>query len=323
MTEDLTQHNPVSPPCHSTRPDLTNYQQANQQYHPIEPIHLISITTSQLPKKTQGMGFHTKRSRNLYDYVFCVIIGLITGFLISNTYLSTQWKVRFVPCLSAFTVANSHHHRLQTPHILHNGATTKLLLICVLTTRRHIESRALALHRVLTPDLYSDVIFFIGGEEPYNGELPVVILKGIPDDEYPPRRKSFAMLRYVNQFYGNHFNWFMRVDDDIYINLKKLESLLFRMNAEDKVYLGHPGLGTQKEFGHIGLEGDTPYCMGGPGVLLSRKLLNGITGQLATCLNSTASVHEDSELGRCIFKYFGLSCTRSEEVGLNVLWKFD
>ena len=33
--------------------------------------------------------------------------------------------------------------------------------------------------------------------------LPIVVLEGVADNDYPPQKKSFAMFRWMEQVYGN------------------------------------------------------------------------------------------------------------------------
>ncbi|CAG5129833.1 unnamed protein product, partial [Candidula unifasciata] len=54
--------------------------------------------------------------------------------------------------------------------------------------------------------------------------------------------------------------------------------------------------------------------MGGPGVVMSSPLLKALAPYLPECLNSTASPHEDTELGRCINSRLKINCSLSFEM---------
>ena len=69
-----------------------------------------------------------------------------------------------------------------------------------------------------------------GSSLPHHRDIPLVALPGI-DDSYPPQRKSFAMLRYMYDHYRDHFRFFMRADDDIYIHADVLRSFLHSINS--------------------------------------------------------------------------------------------
>lgn len=67
--------------------------------------------------------------------------------------------------------------------------------------------------------------------------LPVIALKGV-DDRYPPQKKSFRMLYYMYEHYINHFEWFVRADDDVYINTRKLERFLRSIDSTKPQFIG-------------------------------------------------------------------------------------
>lgn len=54
--------------------------------------------------------------------------------------------------------------------------------------------------------------------------------------------------------------------------------------------------------------------MGGPGVVLSRETLALVAPHLESCLGSLMTTHEDVELGRCIKRHLGVSCTWNYEM---------
>uniref|UniRef100_A0A915N3F2 Hexosyltransferase n=1 Tax=Meloidogyne javanica TaxID=6303 RepID=A0A915N3F2_MELJA len=64
--------------------------------------------------------------------------------------------------------------------------------------------------------------------------------------------------------------------------------------------LGQAGLGNVEEYGQLSLGTNDNYCMGGPGVILSKETLRQLAPYLGQCLNSLLTTHEDVELGRCI-----------------------
>lgn len=42
-----------------------------------------------------------------------------------------------------------------------------------------------------------------------NHDLPLVNLPTV-DDSYPPQKKSFLMLKYMNDLLGDKYDWFLR-----------------------------------------------------------------------------------------------------------------
>ena len=57
------------------------------------------------------------------------------------------------------------------------------------------------------------------------------------------------------------------------------------------------------------------YCIGGPGVILSRSVLKKVAPHLEHCLETAPTTHQDIKVGRCIQRYAGVKCTWAYEVG--------
>ena len=66
----------------------------------------------------------------------------------------------------------------------------------------------------------------------------IVQLPGVPDNVYPPQRKSFSMLRHLADNYINKYDWFVRLDDDAFISWPILEKLLRRLDPSQPLYIG-------------------------------------------------------------------------------------
>ncbi|XP_041374793.1 chondroitin sulfate synthase 1-like [Gigantopelta aegis] len=190
------------------------------------------------------------------------------------------------------------------------------LFIGVMTTRNNLKTRATAIGRTWGKHIPGKIVFFVGQGEHYEVDLglPVVVLDDVSDIAYPPRNKSFAMLKYISDHYSSQFEWFMRVDDDIFIKPDRLETFLRSVNSSRRLYLGQPGLGVPAERGKLGLGDDSFFfCMGGPGVVFTRDTLRRTAQGFASCLQHTYSHHEDTELGRCVNEHAGVSCSAAYE----------
>lgn len=100
------------------------------------------------------------------------------------------------------------------------------------------------------------------------------------------------MLHYMYEHYIDKFEWFLRADDDVFIKPDKLEKFLRRVDStkaqfigellESNIYYiikywsgssGQAGRGNNEEFGLLSLEFDENFCMGGPGIIMSRQTL--------------------------------------------------
>ena len=119
------------------------------------------------------------------------------------------------------------------------------------------------------------------------------------------------------------FEWFARADDDVYIRGSHLSALLRSIDSNLPHYIGQPGQGRSEDIGQLNLAYDDNFCMGGTAYIISRETLRRIGPYISTCLRNLFSIHDDVEIGRCIHKFAGISCTWAFEVGLCPLNKVD
>ena len=59
-------------------------------------------------------------------------------------------------------------------------------------------------------------------------------------------------------FYCYRFNWFLRLDDDVYVNVENLVLFLNSVNSSRTLYIGNAGFGKNAD-DFIGFEEN--YCM--------------------------------------------------------------
>lgn len=189
----------------------------------------------------------------------------------------------------------------------------KLIFIGVMTAQKYLETRAMAVYNTWANHLPGRVVFFAGADAEVPPGLPVVQLHGV-DDTYPPQKKSFLMLKYMFEHYGDSYEWFMRADDDVYIRGDRLASFLNSINSSWPQFIGQAGTGNKEEFGQLYLENDENFCMGGPGVVFSRETLRRVAPNVRHCLKNLYSTHEDVEVGRCVRRFAGIPCTWSYEM---------
>ncbi|XP_076643494.1 chondroitin sulfate synthase isoform X2 [Halictus rubicundus] len=197
-----------------------------------------------------------------------------------------------------------------------NSSSTSLVFVGVMTASKYLDTRAKAVYETWGKDLPGKIAFFSSESStvPENcPDLPLVALPRV-DDTYPPQKKSFMMLQYMWNNFGDRFEWFLRADDDVYVRTDRLEKLLRSVNSRRAMYIGQAGRGNSEEFGLLSLEYDENFCMGGPGVILSRETLKRIVPHIKYCLRHLYTTHEDVELGRCVQKYAGIPCTWSYEM---------
>lgn len=187
-----------------------------------------------------------------------------------------------------------------------------LVLVGVMTAARYLDTRAQAVYATWGRRVPGKILFF-SSEGSRSRDLPLVALPGV-DDAYPPQKKSFMMLKHMHDRYIDEFEWFVRADDDVFVRTERLEELLRSVDSRKAWFIGQTGRGNNEEFGMLALENDENFCMGGPGVIFSRETLKRMAPFVEECLGNLYTTHEDVELGRCVRRFAGISCTWSYEV---------
>lgn len=102
----------------------------------------------------------------------------------------------------------------------------QLILVAIMTSKDFLTTRAPTVMRTWAGNVPGQVIFFSSeGSTTNDSSINLVSLPSVTDT-YPPQKKSFLMMKYIYDHYLNKFEWFMRVDDDVYIRTDNLERLL-------------------------------------------------------------------------------------------------
>ncbi|TKR93598.1 hypothetical protein L596_008020 [Steinernema carpocapsae] len=189
-----------------------------------------------------------------------------------------------------------------------------LLLVGIMTAAKYVDTRAYNVWRTWAKHIPGKILFFVAeGTNSIHPDMPLIRLKGV-NDVYPPQKKSFAMLKWMADNHMNNFHWFLRADDDLYVNTDKLEDFLRSLDPNKAQFLGQAGQGNSAEYGQLALGQQDNYCMGGPGVILSRETLRLVSPHLQSCLSELLTTHEDVEVGRCVRKHVGVACTWNYEM---------
>ena len=248
-------------------------------------------------------------------------------------YVDREQAYRPVNYASWRQFFSSQSQRREPAHLSSEYKVRGRLYIAIITTEKYLATRAKAIHETWGRDIDSanKIVFYVGSDcnisYPGLEKLAIVRLKNIADYVYPPQRKVFAALQHMYRYHGNGYQWFLRADDDVYVRVARLDRLLGRLDPNEKVYLGRAGVGKKQDVKRLQLRSHERYCMGGPGVVLSRATLNAVAPYLDRCLKAI-EVHnragkgvsggmwfnEDVELGRCISRTVGIQCSNSEEV---------
>ena len=244
------------------------------------------------------------------------LLGIIGGIIISvliRGFTIILLKGYISDKIRSYTEENAEFTEDKNEH----SENIKLVLVGVQTAKKYLHNRMNAVYETWVQDIPGDVIFFAGEESKgfvANSDIHFVLLSDVHDDMYPPQKKSFMMLKYMHDVFLDQYEWFIRADDDVFIIGQKLKKFLSSLNSSKLYSIGQGGEGRQHERGKLGLPKNVAYCLGGPGVILSRAMLAQFAPKIEYCLENIYSIHEDSELGRCIYKFSGISCTVAAEV---------
>ncbi|XP_035690669.1 chondroitin sulfate synthase 1-like isoform X1 [Branchiostoma floridae] len=189
----------------------------------------------------------------------------------------------------------------------------KHIYIGVMTARKYLNSRVVAVYETWGKQVPGKVEFFSAYDPKHRTPRGIPVVTNIPgiDDTYPPQKKSFLMLKYMHDFYIDKYEWFIRADDDVYIRVDKLQKFLRSVNSSKPLYIGQSESSQKNE--RLSMSSSDSFCLGGPGVILSRETLRRIAPHISHCLKNMYSKHEDVEIGRCIKRFANVSCTRASD----------
>ena len=69
-------------------------------------------------------------------------------------------------------------------------------------------------------------------------------------------------MKYLNTLakFNCRYDWFVRLDDDAYVDIEKLVKLLAKINSSKPLYIGREGLGKNAD-DYVDTENGENYCM--------------------------------------------------------------
>jgi chondroitin sulfate synthase len=196
---------------------------------------------------------NNKKYTGVWKFIVGILLGLLLGSQLQSLLISSsfcvpnktsvfpihqrQLKVRSEPLTVERTVETSS--KLLVSHL----KLKQLLLVGVMTADKYIATRAKAVYETWGKQVPGKILFFTADTQNVTDmDLPVVRLKGV-DDSYPPQKKSFMMLKYMYENYGDKFEWFMRADDDVFVRTERLGLFLKNVNSSKASFIGQAGKG--------------------------------------------------------------------------------
>ncbi|XP_078672629.1 chondroitin sulfate synthase 3-like [Branchiostoma floridae x Branchiostoma belcheri] len=119
-------------------------------------------------------------------------------------------------------------------------------------------------------------------------------------------QKLYAALRHMCYVHLDRFKFFLLTLDNTYVSVHNLTSLLDGLQSSEVIYMGSSKRGPRD---------GTPvqYCELGPGVVLSRKAMQGLCTHVASCAKLPADLDPAYSLALCLQRTRATNCTTSGE----------
>lgn len=183
----------------------------------------------------------------------------------------------------------------------------KLLLIGVMTSKKFLETRGKEIFNTWANHSEVNLIFFSSSNSQTSLNLHLVSLPNV-NKSNTLQKKSLMILKHMHDYYLGKFEWFMSFDDDVYLDMDKLEIFLRSLDSTKKFLIGQHGSG------NISLENEKNYCIGGTGILMTASVLESLVHNIPKCLKNISTINEDVEIARCVKHFVNISSTYSSEV---------
>lgn len=229
----------------------------------------------------------TKKYRKKVIHIICILIIIC----IINTIIYLIYHIEFKE--DPIPELRNYASYKEINRIKSNKYPKKLLIFAV-SSEIYLKTRVVDVVKtwqrtanILNPELGIHVILSIENEIPKLYNIPV--LDNISSSNYNELYiKVFNSWKEVWNKYGYEYDYFMKADDDVFINIEKLGNVFNNSNYNpNKIeYFGFR-------------DPDTPMCWGGPGYILSRGTLRIIYPNIEKCKNMFRT-GEDIALWECI-----------------------
>ena len=122
-------------------------------------------------------------------------------------------------CSGSITESSSFHGRVSTRRS--DPKAKELLFIGVMTSKKYADTRIPSLYSAWGKYVPGKLKVFSAGNQPDRPGSPIVALPGV-DDEYPPQKKSFTMIKFMYDNHLDDYEWFVRADDDVFFEVRTL-----------------------------------------------------------------------------------------------------
>lgn len=135
------------------------------------------------------------------------------------------------------------------------------ILISIISTKKYLESRIKLIEQTWLKDVENYVIISDYNDDSLN------TYKITEDSTYESNvEKNFKSFEFYHKNYGE-YDWYMNLDDDTFLNYKKLKETLETYSTDEIFMLG------RINYGSLPQDITLNYCSGGAGYVFNKKTL--------------------------------------------------
>lgn len=157
------------------------------------------------------------------------------------------------------------------------------LFVGVLTSQSNINTLATAFNKTVA-HLVDKIKFFINADN-VRSNFKLKNIVGFTDTR--ENLRPFHVLKYAADNYLNDFDYFLLVNDNVYLDARRLLEQLRHLSISFDVYMGHKVNGSQ-------------YCDLNSGIVLSSSAIKKIRGNLDWCVRNARSSDHSTNIGACV-----------------------
>lgn len=191
------------------------------------------------------------------------------------------------------------------------------VFVAVLTSQDHIDTLATAINRTCA-HLVNKIKFFINAENVKSGyKLKNIV--GFTDTR--ENLRPFHVIKYIADNYLDDYDYFLLIQDTVYVDARKLLQMLFHLSITFDLYMGTRSKSSLATYGanaaqhgpemltsvddggafdEFRMLSDRNYCDLNAGILLSSSVIRKMRNNLDWCVrNGITNVHTIN-IGRCV-----------------------
>ena len=143
--------------------------------------------------------------------------------------------------------------------------------------------------------------FFVGQNMNLNDTVSGINIVKLPVSNLPKLYTVSYVHQVLKYLHKSQYDWFFISWSATYVNINAMYDLIKKLDPQKPSYLGHSS----------SQEGAELYCDKNSGILLSRGLLEALVPRLNDCDRQLNSYAWDLEIGECIQKVAGVTCSKN------------